>query len=248
MKITIMTTPDMGVYECRNDLSGNKASIDFAVQCVLQGFTDVSVLGEFRKDTEAGNGIENLDSFGIDRSQLRILPARADSRKAGKFEAAHKQKLDLTDWQHLSRRDYIVVSSSHPNFTELIRHKKLGFKPAIDFFNVPAYYDILNFMSVSVVSFIHGTESAVDFFKDYSAYLGMPILIAAHSGRITVLYKGQIYRMRPVSGGFRGETVIDWTAFRAAFFCGWLKSKDIRKAMRQAAGAAFHAYTYAGVV
>jgi len=54
--------------------------------------------------------------------------------------------------------------------------------------------------------------------------------------------------VRPTTEESGADPVINWTSFRAAFLCEWLKSKDIRKAMRQAAGAGFLTFTGAEVV
>jgi hypothetical protein len=248
MKITIMTDPDIFIHQHSDVLSVNKTAIDFAVQCVLHGYTEVSVMGVLQEGVYARKGIAALDVYGINRKHLRVLGAKLNPLKSGEYTAAHKRKLDITDWQHLYRQDCIVVSYANPRFKELVQRKRQALKLAIDFFGATAYYEMLNFMRLCVVSFIYGNESAVEFFRDYSSYLGTPIVIATNAGRLTVLYKGQIFRLRPVGEEFGSESEIDWTAFRAAFLCEWLKSKDIRKAMWQGAGAGFHTYSCAGVV
>ncbi len=248
MKLTILTLPDDFIHPHCDDLSANKTAVDFAVHCVIQGCTEVSVLGGLRDPEDAGRAFETLDSFGINRRHLRMFPADPNTRKAGLNAPFYKKRLEPAVWRHLCRQDCIVVSYANPQFAGLIRRRHDTIRLAVDFYNAPAYYEVLNFMQACAVSFLSGDEGAIEFFSDYSSYLGAPIVIAARTGRITVLHKGQKFRVRPVTDDTDGRAEVDRTAFRAAFLCEWLKSKDIRKAMWQAAGAAFHTYTSAGVV
>lgn len=236
--------------------------LHFSEQCVCSGFSFVSVIGTLESTSDTQQKINCLDEYKINREHLYFIPGYTPindifSCISGATQyAGEDSKSNLTlhynlgpkDWFFINRHDLAVVSYKDGNFKELLKNKKDALLLAVDFSDVTAYYEIMNFMPQCAVSFLNGDAETVDFFMDYSNYLSGPIVINLRPQETVTLYRGKQY-IYPISQtGHHEDEDLNTGSYRAAFIYSWLKNKDVRKAMRCGAKAAVKLPVHAGAM
>ncbi|MBN1799501.1 MAG: hypothetical protein JW822_13080 [Spirochaetales bacterium] len=236
--------------------------LHFSEQCVRSGFSFVSVIGTMKADTHIQQIIEHLDACNISRDHLYFIPGYTSlndifscipsepqcTDEDDKSKLALHYNLGPKDWFFINRHDLAVVSYKDGNFKELLKNKKDALVLAVDFLDVTAYYEIMNFMPQCAVSFLDGDSETVGFFLDYSNYLPGPIVINSRSQGPVILYKGKHYTYPISQTEPHMDSDLYTDSYQAAFIYSWFKTKDVRKAMRSAAKAAVRLPVHAAVM
>ena len=157
-------------------------SLNFAAQCKLLGYDNVSVIGAIGKD-RFGKLIENqLDKSNINRSRLYLIDEptasnkifinekgdryfKEDSWNGGAFD---KFRLSENDWDTLAESKIVAMPAGDPNLKELLKRRNESQLIVIDFLDYSGIDFIKEYIDNIDIVFLSGKEEMLGELQELS--------------------------------------------------------------------------------
>ena len=260
MKITALTSfcvdffPDLDkVY-----LGGN--SLNFASQCKLLGFDDVSVIGAVGKD-QYGRQIKSyLDKSAIDHSRLYTIDEPTASNKIYIDEAGDRYfksdswhggafdvfRLSESDWSSVANSKIVAMPAGDPNLPELLQRRERNQLIAVDFLDYLGIDFIKTHIDLIDIVFLSGKAEMLAELQNLAISkekLIVPTLGA--DGSMAFMGQNRFYQE-----AVKVERIVDTTgcgdAFQAAFCIEWVKTRDVASSLNAGAEAAAKVLSFTG--
>ena len=262
MKITALTSFCVDFFPELDKIYVGGNSLNFAAQCKLLGYENISVIGAIGKD-RFGKLIENqLDKLNINYSCLYLLDEptasnrifinnkgeryfKDDSWNGGAFD---KFRLSENDWNSLADSDIVAMPAGDPNLKELLKRRNENQLIVIDFLD----YLGINFIKQHIdnidIVFLSGKEEILDELQELSSQKGKLIVSTLGAKGSIAFFENKRYYQEAVEVDKIVDTTGCGDAFHAAFSIEWLKTKNIEKSLKSGAIAANKVLNFVGGV
>ena len=262
MKITSLTCCCVDFFPELDKIYVGGNSLNFAVQCMLSGINDVSVIGAVGNDKFGALIEQYLDNKQIDRSHLYRINSRTASNKIYISEKGDRYfkddswdggaydifRLSDNDWRYLDSSDIIAMPASDPNLRTLLNKRNEKQLVAIDFLDYHAVEFIENLIEKIDIVFLSAKEEMSAGLKNLSVKSGKLIVATLGAKGSIAFYKNSSYCHEAV----KVDKIVDTTgcgdAFQAAFAIEWFKSKNINSALNKGSLAAGKVLSFVGGV
>lgn len=262
MKITALSSFCVDFFPELEKIYVGGNSLNFATQCKLLGFENISVIGAVGKD-KFGNLIENhLDKFNIDRSGLyRVDEPTASNEifineKGDRYfketswngGAFDKFRLAEKDWNSLLDSSIIAMPAGDPNLEELLKRRNKAQLVVIDFLDYLGIDFIKEFIDHIDIVFLSGKEDMLDELQELSFQKGTLIVTTLGEKGSVAFYKNKRYCQEAVVVEKISDTTGCGDAFQAAFSLEWVSTNDIPKSLKAGSIAASKVLNFLGGV
>jgi len=262
MKITALSCCCVDFFPQEGKIYVGGNSLNFATQCKLSGINNVSIIGGIGND-KFGKLIEDhLDKLNINRFQLHKIEAvtasnkifisdqgdryfKKDSWNGGAFDS---YRLSDSDWKFLEDSDIVAIPGGDPNLKNLLSRRNKSQLIVVDFLD----YLGIDFIEKQIenidVVFLSGKKEMFDDLEILSSNTGKMIVATLGEQGSIAFYKNKTYEQKAIEV----DEIIDTTgcgdSFQAAFSIEWVKSKDIKKALKSGSRAASKVLSFMGGV
>ncbi len=262
MKITALTSFCVDLFPELDKVYVGGNSLNFATQCKLSGYKNISVIGAVGKDS-FGKQIENqLDKLNINRSRLYQIDEptasnkifinekgdryfKEDSWNGGAFD---KFRLSENDWNSLANSRIVAMPAGDPNLKELLKRrneKQLVVIDFLDYFNIDFIKEHID--KIDIV-FLSGKEEMLDELQELSSQKGKLIVPTLGAKGSIALSENKRYYQKAIEVNKIVDTTGCGDAFQAAFSIEWLNTKDIEKSLIEGSIAASKILNFIGGV
>nr|WP_321237498.1 PfkB family carbohydrate kinase [uncultured Psychroserpens sp.] len=262
MKITALSSFCVDFFPELDKIYVGGNSLNFATQCKLLGYENISVLGAIGKD-KFGKLIENqLDRLNINRSSLYQLNEptasnkifinekgdryfKEDSWNGGTFD---KFRLSESDWNSLADSKIVAMPAGDPNLIELLKRRNENQLIVIDFLDYLGIDFIKEHIDNIDIVFLSGKEEILDELQELSSKKGKLIVPTLGAKGSVALFENKRYYQKAIEVDEIVDTTGCGDAFQAAFSIEWLKTKNIEKSLKEGAIAASKVLNFVGGV
>ena len=190
MKITALTSFCVDFFPELDKTYVGGNSLNFATQCKILGYENISVIGAIGKD-KSGKLIENqLDKSNINRSRLYQITEptasnkifinengdryfKKDSWNGGAFD---KFRLSENDWDSLTDSKIVAMPAGDPNLKELLKRRNDNQLIVIDFLDYLGIDVIKEHIDNIDIVFLSGKEEMLDELQELSFQKGILIV------------------------------------------------------------------------
>ena len=262
MKITALTSCCVDFYPEQDEIYVGGNSLNFATQCKLSNFENVSVIGAVGNDRFGKQIEKHLDKLNINRSRLiRIQEPTAsnkifindkgdryfksDSWNGGAFDVF---RLSEEDWDFITNSTIVAMPAGDPNLKELLKRKNNRQLVVVDFLDYFGIDYIESLIDKIDVVFLSGKEEILDDLKGLSIKSDKMIVATLGDKGSVAFFNGNTYHQAAIVV----DEVIDTTgcgdAFQAAFCIEWIKANDISKSLISGSVAASKVLGFMGGV
>lgn len=262
MKITALTSFCVDFFPEQDKIYVGGNSLNYAAQCKLLGYEDISVIGAVGKDKFGALIKKQLDSLMINRSRLYQIDEptasnkifinergdryfKEDSWNGGAFDTF---RLAEDDWKSIADSRIVAMPAGDPNLKDLLKRRTKDQLVVIDFLDYLGIDFIQKHIENIDIVFLSGKEEILPELQALSSQTGKLIVPTLGEKGSVAFHGDEEYSQEAI----QVDKIVDTTgcgdAFQAAFSIEWMNSKDVQKSLEAGSIAASKVLTFVGGV
>ena len=262
MKIVALTVLCVDFYKQQNLINIGGNSLNFATQCIKDGYKNVSLIGAIGNDLHGTKITEYLHERKINNEYVYIKDGKTASNTIlitedgeryfpeGAWDGGVYQdfKLSIIDWNFTYSHDLIAIPGNNINLIDCLQNNKSKKFITVDFLDLRDYELMEQTMDKINLSFISGNEEVVKFAEKHSKKIEGIITITLGADGSVSFYKGKAIIQKADKIDNVKDTTGCGDAYQASYSTMYYQTKDIKKALESGTKSATRILSHLGAV